>query len=79
MKKVTEKHFDIPVIIEHDKDGYVASCPDLQGCYSQGRTYEEVVENIQDAIKLHLLDRQDKKERVFHASSVSLATVHITL
>ena len=79
MGKTTEKHFDIPVVIEHDKDGYTASCPDLQGCYSQGETYEEVVKNIKDAIKLHLQDRQAKKELVSHVSSVSLATIHINL
>ena len=79
MGKTTEKHFDIPVVIEHDKDGYVAFCPDLQGCYSQGKTYEEVVENIRDAIKLHLEDRQAKDEHITHPSSISLATIHVTL
>ena len=79
MKKTTEKHLDIPVVIEHDKDGYVASCPDLQGCYSQGKTYEEVVKNIRDAIKLHIEDRQVKHEHIFRASSVSIATIHVAM
>jgi predicted RNase H-like HicB family nuclease len=29
----------------------------LQGCYSQGATYEQVIENIRDAIALHIQDR----------------------
>lgn len=33
------------VIIEKDQDGYFASCPELQGCYTQGSTYEEALEN----------------------------------
>ena len=41
------------VIIEQDRKGFVAECLDLQGCYTQGKTYEEVVKNIKDAIKLH--------------------------
>ncbi len=41
------KQYDLPIIIEQDKDGYFATCPELQGCYSQGDTYEEVVLNIQ--------------------------------
>ena len=45
------------VVIEKDKDGYFAFCPELQGCYTQGETYEEVFENIQDAIRLHVEDR----------------------
>jgi len=40
------------VIIEQDEDGiYVAECPSLPGCISQGNTRNEAVENIQDAIK----------------------------
>lgn len=30
--------FLLPVIIEKDNDGYVASYPSLQGCYTQGET-----------------------------------------
>ena len=46
--------YTLPTLIEKDEDGYFASCPALQGCYSQGETYEEVLNNIKDAIKLHL-------------------------
>jgi hypothetical protein len=38
------------VVIEKDKDGYFAFCPELQGCYTQGDTYEEAQENVEDAI-----------------------------
>ena len=51
------KKQNVPIIIEHDPDGYAAFCPALQGCYSQGDTYEEALLNIEDAIKLHLIDR----------------------
>ncbi len=47
----------LPIVIEADADGYFVSCPALQGCYSQGESYEEAVENIKDAIRLHLEDR----------------------
>ena len=34
------------IIIEEDEDGmYIASCPALQGCYTQGKTTEEAIEN----------------------------------
>jgi len=51
------KNLTLPIIIESDSDGYFVSCPALQGCYSQGGTYEEALENIKDAIRLHLEDR----------------------
>lgn len=42
-------------IIEKDEDGYyVAEVPDLKGCYTQGRTLEEVLKNIKEAIELCL-------------------------
>lgn len=47
----------LPIVIESDSDGYIVSCPALQGCYSQGDTYEEAIENIKDAIRLHIEDR----------------------
>jgi predicted RNase H-like HicB family nuclease len=38
-------------LIEQDEDGvFVAQCPTLPGCVSQGKTRQEAVENIKDAI-----------------------------
>lgn len=43
------------VIIEQDEDGiFVAQCPTLPGCISQGRTRQEAVANITDAINGYL-------------------------
>ena len=35
-------------------EGWSVSCPDLQGCHSQGLTREEALSNIREAIKLWL-------------------------
>jgi predicted RNase H-like HicB family nuclease len=51
------KNLEIPIVVEYDSNGYFVSCPALQGCYTQGETYEEAVRNIEDAIRLHLEDR----------------------
>ncbi|HNR57857.1 MAG: type II toxin-antitoxin system HicB family antitoxin [Methanothrix sp.] len=50
------KNYRFSVVIEKDKDGYFAFCPELQGCYTQGDAYEEALENVEDAISLHLKD-----------------------
>ena len=43
------------VILEPGEDGYiVAQCPVLPGCWSQGKTREEALANIQEAIELYL-------------------------
>ena len=52
------KQYHFSIIVEQDKDGYFVFCPELQGCYSQGGTYEEAVENIEDVIKLYIADRR---------------------
>jgi predicted RNase H-like HicB family nuclease len=43
------------VVIEQDEDGvYVAECPTLPGCVSQGNTREEALTNIKDAMAGYL-------------------------
>jgi predicted RNase H-like HicB family nuclease len=73
------KQYDFPIIIEQDVEGYFAFCPELQGCYSQGETYEEVIVNIKDAINLHLQDRIAENEEIPMTKSISLSTVHISI
>jgi len=54
------------VIIEKGEDfGYVAHCPAIPGCHSQGKTIEEAIENIKDAIRgcLSVLDKELISER----------------
>ncbi len=47
------KYFN--VIIEKDADGYlVASVPALKGCHTQAKSYDELMERIQEAIELCL-------------------------
>ena len=67
----------LPIVIEADADGYFVSCPALQGCFSQGDTYEEAVENIKDAIRLNIEDRLAAGEEIPEPSSVSLSTVEV--
>ena len=69
----------LPIVVEADSDGYFVSCPALQGCYSQGETYEEAVKNIKDAIRLHIEDRLADGEEVPENVSVSLSTVEVAL
>lgn len=46
---------NLKVVIEKGEDGYfVASVPALKGCWSQGKTREEALANIREAIELYL-------------------------
>lgn len=42
------------VALVETEEGYSVSCPGLPGCWSQGATEEEALENIQDAIREYL-------------------------
>jgi len=45
----------VKVVIKQGEDGYfVASCPSLKSCWSQGKSREEALENIREAIALYL-------------------------
>jgi len=49
------------VTIEQDEGGwYVAECPAIPGCLSQGKTLDEALENIREAIELCLEVRKEK-------------------
>ena len=63
------KILNFRTIIEQDEDGYfVASVPSVPGCYSQGKTYEEVVGNVKEALELCL---EEAKENPTYAKRIS--------
>lgn len=50
-----------PVTIDRDEDGvWVVECPSIPGCVSQGRTKDEAMKNIEDAIRLCLEVRAEQ-------------------
>lgn len=67
----------LEVILEKDEDGYyVASCPAIKGCHSQGQTKKEALANIREAILgcLDVLNEQAKRAgRRHHAELVRIA------
>jgi predicted RNase H-like HicB family nuclease len=51
----------LPVTLTHDEDGWiVAECPVIPGCVSQGRTEDEAISNIKEAIRLCLEVRKEE-------------------
>lgn len=71
------KNYRFSVVLERDEEGYFASCPELQGCYSQGGTYEEALANIQDAIQLNVTDRLESGQEVSQVGSISLTSMEV--
>ena len=42
------------IVLNKTEEGYSVSCPGLPGCWSQGKTEAEAIDNIKDAIKEYL-------------------------
>jgi predicted RNase H-like HicB family nuclease len=51
------------VLVERDEDGYyIASVPELPGCYTQARTLDELTGRVREAIELYLETEGTKTE-----------------
>lgn len=76
MKKIL---YDFKVIIEPDESGgFVISCPSIQGCYSQGDTIDEALENIKEAILLCLEDLESIGEEIPDPSRLLIGSVLVS-
>lgn len=63
MNKKSTKILQFKVFIEQDEDGgYVASVPELPGCYTQGKTIDQVRTRIREAIELVLETDKDARD-----------------
>ena len=68
---------EFTVIIEQDEDGYyVASVVELPGCFTQAKTINELLQRIEDAIKLYL-EAIGKREK-FMAKFIGLQKITVT-
>jgi predicted RNase H-like HicB family nuclease len=62
------------VIIEKDEDGVlVARVPDLPGCATEGKTKQELMKNVKEAIQAYL------EELKLHGDPVPVETVHVSV
>lgn len=71
------KRINLPVVIEKDEDGYyVVECPLFAGCYSQGKTMDEAIKNIKEAISICLEEKVNKSLlKDYHPQEISFLTL----
>lgn len=69
--------FKVSVVIEKDKNGYYAYCPELDGCQSQGDTLEEVMENIKEAIELYMETIPAKERRAYLSKEILTTSLEV--
>ncbi|MEK7108040.1 MAG: type II toxin-antitoxin system HicB family antitoxin [Patescibacteria group bacterium] len=75
MKKVSAQRKTVarpsfPVIVHADESGkgYWVECVDLEGCYSQGKTIDDALSNIKEAIALCLEDTPRRRRSIGNVS-----------
>jgi predicted RNase H-like HicB family nuclease len=71
---------DFKVFLERDEDygGYVVTCPSIPGCHSQGKTVEQALANIREAIELCLEVMRERGEDLPDPKSTLVASVVVT-
>lgn len=80
IKTTSNTKYNFSVIVEKDEDGFfVADCPDLPGCHTQGKTPEEAISRIRDAIKLHLKILKEEGEEIPKVTPVSLTSLEVSI
>ena len=72
-------NYKLACIIEKDEDGYHGYCPELKGCHAQGDTYEEVVANLRDVMRLIVEDMVAEKEPVPSAELINFTSIEVTV
>ena len=73
-------YYSFEIVIEKEKNGkgYYAYCPNLPGCFSNGKTIEAARKNIREALQLHLesasahSQKIDTRERLVHVEEICI-------
>ena len=66
-------------VIEEDQDGFYAYCPELHGCYTQGKTYSEALKNLRAAVRLHVEDRLSSGQPIPAPTTVTLTSLEVAV
>ena len=69
------KEFDVVIEKDNETKQYYASVPTLPGCYSYADSIEGLMDNIKEAIELHLSVLKSEKIRVEPGSVVGMVKV----
>jgi predicted RNase H-like HicB family nuclease len=67
----------VSVVIERDEHGCYAWCPELKGCQSQGKTVEETLTNIREAIELFLETMSDEERSAALSREILTTAVEV--
>jgi predicted RNase H-like HicB family nuclease len=67
----------VSVVIEQDEHGCYAWCPELKGCQSQGKTVEESLANIREAVELFLETLTDEERSAAFSQEILTTAIEV--
>jgi predicted RNase H-like HicB family nuclease len=67
----------VSVVIERDNFGYYAYSPELEGCQTQGDSFEEVMANIKEAIELYLETLSDEEKQAALSKEILTTSLEV--
>jgi len=71
--------YKVNVVVEKDDHGYYAYSPELEGCQSQGDSYEEVLANIREAIELYLETLSEEERSQYLIKEILTTSLEVNL
>ena len=57
--------YKVNIVVEKDDNGYYAYAPELEGCQSQGDSYEDALKNLREAVELYLETLNYEEKNIF--------------
>ncbi len=74
-----KRSYTVIIFKDIDIGGYVACVPELPGCFSQGESLEECVNNIKEAIELYLETLGEEEKEEDNLEFVGIQKIDVTI
>lgn len=69
--------YKVSIVIEKDEHGCYAYSPELDGCQSEGDSYEEALENIKEAVELYLETLSDSEKKSMLSKEILTTSLEV--
>jgi len=67
----------VSVVVEKDNFGYYAYSPELEGCHTQGDSFEEVMANIKEAVELYLETLSEEEKQAVLSKEILTTSLEV--
>jgi predicted RNase H-like HicB family nuclease len=69
--------YKVSIVVEKDEHGYYAYSPELEGCQSEGDSYEDAIKNIKEAVELYLETLSDEEKKAMLSKEILTTSLEV--